>query len=167
MTICGAITANKKRSENEASGHLRKAAKIQPDDVDRLLRQIAGGTTGKRGRKPTPVRANRTGEILRKVFNLAIRWCIRTGKRESPAIRSRSRRTGVRSQARVRPNRAADRGVFEICVISTCIVMSLVRAWRRPTTRRSVLPPPPPPGRSQKAPRPCGRGRLRRSWPAP
>jgi integrase len=56
----------------------RKAAEIQPDDVDRLLRQIAGGTPGKRGRKPTPVRANRLGEILRKMFNLAIRWRIRT-----------------------------------------------------------------------------------------
>ena len=55
----------------------RKAAEIQPDDVDRLLRQIAGGTPGKRGRKPTPVRANRLGEILRKMFNLAIRWRIR------------------------------------------------------------------------------------------
>lgn len=56
----------------------RKAAEIQHDDVDRLLRQIAGGTPGKRGRKATPVRANRVGEILRKMFNLAIRWRIRT-----------------------------------------------------------------------------------------
>ena len=43
----------------------------------RLLRQVAGGRRGKRGRKPTPVRANRLGEILRKMFNLAIRWRIR------------------------------------------------------------------------------------------
>ncbi|WP_369807122.1 tyrosine-type recombinase/integrase [Ancylobacter radicis] len=56
----------------------RKAAEIQPDDVDRLLRRIGGGTPGKRGRKPTPVRANRVGEILRKMFNLAIRWRIRS-----------------------------------------------------------------------------------------
>jgi hypothetical protein len=55
----------------------RKAAEIQHDDVDQLLRRIAGGTPGKRGRKPTPVRANRLGEILRKMFNLAIRWRIR------------------------------------------------------------------------------------------
>ena len=55
----------------------RKAAEIQPDDVDNLLRQIASGTPGKRGRKPTPVRANRIGEILRKMFNLSIRWRIR------------------------------------------------------------------------------------------
>ncbi|MFO0344859.1 MAG: tyrosine-type recombinase/integrase [Labrys sp. (in: a-proteobacteria)] len=58
-------------------GGPRKAAEIQPDDVDRLLRQIAGGTPGKRGRKPTPVRANRLGEILRKMFNLSVRWRIR------------------------------------------------------------------------------------------
>jgi hypothetical protein len=56
----------------------RKAAEIQPEDVDKLLRQIVSGTPGKRGRKPTPVRANRIGEILRKRFNLAIRWRIRT-----------------------------------------------------------------------------------------
>lgn len=56
----------------------RKAAEIQPDDVDRLLRQIAGGTRGKRDRKPTPVRANRVGEILRNMFNFAISWRIRT-----------------------------------------------------------------------------------------
>ena len=62
----------------------RKAAAIQLDDIDRLLRQIAGGTPGKRGRKPTPVRAaNRVGEILRKIFNLAIRWRIRT---DNPAV---------------------------------------------------------------------------------
>ena len=54
-----------------------KAAEIQPEVGDRLLRQSAGGTTGRRGRKPTPVRANRVGEILRKMFNLAIRWRIR------------------------------------------------------------------------------------------
>jgi hypothetical protein len=60
----------------------RKAAEIQPDDVDKLLRQIASGTPGKRGRKPTPVRANRVGEILRKMFNLSIRWriCARSSR---------------------------------------------------------------------------------------
>ena len=62
----------------EPSWGPRKAAEIQPADVDQLLRQIANGTTGKRGRKPTPVRTNRVGEILRKMFNLAIRWRIRT-----------------------------------------------------------------------------------------
>ena len=67
----------------------RKAAEIQPDDVDRLLRQIAGGTPGKRGRKPTPVRANRLGEILRKMFNLSVRWRIRA---DNPAARTTSAR---------------------------------------------------------------------------
>ncbi len=62
----------------EPSWGPRKAAEIQPADVDQLLRQITSGTTGKRGRKPTPVRTNRVGEILRKMFNLAIRWRIRT-----------------------------------------------------------------------------------------
>jgi len=56
----------------------RKAAEIQPEDVDRLLRRITVGTPGKRGRRATPVRANRVGEVLRKMFNLAIRWRIRT-----------------------------------------------------------------------------------------
>jgi integrase len=59
----------------------RKAADIQPEDVDRLLRQMSLGTLrarGKKGRKPTPVRANRLGEILRKMFNLAVRWRIRS-----------------------------------------------------------------------------------------
>ena len=70
----------------------RKASEIQPDDVDRLLRQIAGGTLGKRGRKPTPVRANRLGEILRKMFNLSVRWRIRAAARpsSSPSPSSRS-----------------------------------------------------------------------------
>jgi hypothetical protein len=62
----------------EPSWGPRKAAEIQPEDVDKLLRQIASGTPGKKGRKPTPVRANRVGEILRKMFNLAIRWRVRT-----------------------------------------------------------------------------------------
>jgi integrase len=55
----------------------RKAADIQPEDVDKLLRQLTIGTPGKRGRKPIPIRANRLGEVLRKMFNLAIRWRIR------------------------------------------------------------------------------------------
>ena len=59
----------------------RKAAEIQPEDVDKLLGQIASGTPGRKGRKPTPVRANRVGEILRKMFNLGIRWRIRTDTR--------------------------------------------------------------------------------------
>ncbi|MFN0194482.1 MAG: tyrosine-type recombinase/integrase [Aestuariivirga sp.] len=61
----------------EPSWGPRKAAEIQPEDIDKLLRQIASGAPGKKGRKATPVRANRVGEILRKMFNLSIRWRIR------------------------------------------------------------------------------------------
>jgi hypothetical protein len=74
----------------EPSWGPRKTAEIQPEDVDRLLDQIASGTPGKKGRKPTPVRANRVGEILRKMFNLAIRWRICTDNplRVRPKCRS-------------------------------------------------------------------------------
>ncbi|GAB4227946.1 MAG: site-specific integrase [Methyloligellaceae bacterium] len=68
----------------------RKAAEITPADVERLLNKIAQGRArphkakpkGKRRKplappKPTPVRANRVGEVLRKMFNLAVAWGIR------------------------------------------------------------------------------------------
>jgi hypothetical protein len=38
--------------------------------------------------KPTPVRANRVGEVLRKMFNLAIQWRMRT---DNPALGFRKR----------------------------------------------------------------------------
>jgi integrase len=59
---------------------------ITPHDVAKLLNIIAEGRARPskkkpnnrarklQGRKPTPVRANRVGEVLRKMFNLAIRW---------------------------------------------------------------------------------------------
>lgn len=70
----------------------RKVADITPEDVDRLLAKVAKARPRPRkhppkshprrpiirGRfGPTPVRANRVGEILRKMFNLAIRWQMR------------------------------------------------------------------------------------------
>lgn len=68
----------------------RKVADITPTDVDRLLTKIAAGRarpskkkpTQKRRKKlappkPTPVRANRAGEMLRKMFNLAMLWKMR------------------------------------------------------------------------------------------
>ena len=62
-----------------------------PTDVARLLTKIAQGrarpakekakSRGKRelqGSKPTPIRANRTGEVLRKMFSLSVRpWKMR------------------------------------------------------------------------------------------
>ncbi|MFN3349097.1 tyrosine-type recombinase/integrase [Pseudorhodoplanes sp.] len=75
----------------------RKVADITEADVAKLLSKIAGGRrrphktkpTRKRakplaGRRPTPVRANRVGEVLRKMFNLSIKpWRMRT---DNPAI---------------------------------------------------------------------------------
>ncbi|MDV7202253.1 site-specific integrase [Roseovarius sp. 10] len=63
---------------------------ITPHDVTKLLNLIAEGRARPskakpnnrarklQGRKPTPVRANRVGEVLRKMFNLAIQWGWRT-----------------------------------------------------------------------------------------
>jgi len=59
---------------------------ITQSDVDRLLTKIAEGRARPhkakpnnrarklQGAKPTPVRANRVGEILRKMFTLAVQW---------------------------------------------------------------------------------------------
>lgn len=69
----------------------RRVADITGGDVSQLLARIASGrarphkqsTTRKRNRplapaKPTPVRANRCGEVLRKMFNLAVKpWGMR------------------------------------------------------------------------------------------
>lgn len=75
----------------------RLVADIMSDDVARLLTKIAEGrarpakekekekekakSRGKRklqGQKPTPIRANRVGEVLRKMFNLSVRpWKMR------------------------------------------------------------------------------------------
>lgn len=62
---------------------------ITKSDVDRLLTKIAEGRARPhkakpnnrarklQGSKPTPIRANRVGEVLRKMFNLAIDWGMR------------------------------------------------------------------------------------------
>ncbi len=59
---------------------------ITPTDVEKLLNKIAAGRARPskarprnrarklQGSKPTPIRANRTGEVLRKMFNMAIGW---------------------------------------------------------------------------------------------
>ena len=79
----------------------RKVADITPTDVDRLLTKIALGrprpskTAPKTKRratlkpaKSTPVRANRVGEVLRKMFSLAVTWKMRT---DNPATSFRKR----------------------------------------------------------------------------
>lgn len=67
----------------------RLVAEIDASDVERLLSQIAEGRArpakekAKTRRKklapakPTPIRANRVGEVLRKMFNLAVAWKMR------------------------------------------------------------------------------------------
>lgn len=71
----------------------RKVDDITHEDVDHLLAQVAKGrprayhckgrTKARRakakapGTKPSPIRSNRVGEVIRKMFNLAIRWRMR------------------------------------------------------------------------------------------
>lgn len=79
----------------------RKAIDIRTSDVDRLLAEVAKGrarphkarTKQKRakplqGARPTPLRANRVGCTVRKMFNLAIRWEIRTDNPAAGFIRN-------------------------------------------------------------------------------
>ena len=73
---------------------------ITKADVEKLLTQIAAGRARPskakpnnrarklQGPKPTPVRANRVGEVLRKMFTLAIGWGMRT---DNPASGFRRR----------------------------------------------------------------------------
>lgn len=87
------------RSFVEPGWGSRKVEDILPEDVDRLLAEVAKGrprshhargrARAKRARrrqagvKPTAIRANRVGEIVRKMFNLAIRWRMRA---DNPAV---------------------------------------------------------------------------------
>jgi len=78
----------------------RLVAEITPSDVEKLLTKIAAGRARPskakpnnrarklQGSKPTPIRANRTGEVLRKMFTLAIGWKWRT---DNPASGFRRR----------------------------------------------------------------------------
>ena len=64
----------------------RLVTEITPYDVEKLLNRIAEGRCRPhkakpnnrarklQGVKPTPVRANRVGEIIRKMFTLAVQW---------------------------------------------------------------------------------------------
>ena len=61
-------------------------AEISSSDVEKLLTKIAAGRSRPskakpnnrarklQGPKPTPIRANRVGEVLRKMFTLAVGW---------------------------------------------------------------------------------------------
>ena len=79
----------------------RKVADITPTDIDRLLTKIALGRprpsktapktkrrTALKPAKPTPVRTNRLGEVLRKMFSLSVTWKMRT---DNPATSFRKR----------------------------------------------------------------------------
>jgi integrase len=67
----------------------RPVREIEPRDVNQLLTMIADGTVDPKSKdRPKPVRANRTGEVLRKMFNLAIEWGMR---KDNPASSFRRR----------------------------------------------------------------------------
>ncbi|HLS18774.1 MAG TPA: site-specific integrase [Paracoccaceae bacterium] len=79
----------------------RLVTEIDAADVERVLNLIAKGRSRPAKKKPktkrraalkpprpTPVRANRAGEMLRRVFNLAILWKMRS---DNPAIGFRRR----------------------------------------------------------------------------
>lgn len=66
----------------------RLVREITPADVEKLLSKIAEGRARARKKprkkgepapvvKPTPIRANRCGEVLRKMFSLAVKWRMR------------------------------------------------------------------------------------------
>lgn len=63
----------------------RLVEEVTAADVERLLARIAEGRARPRKRavkdpvtpRPTPIRANRVGEVLRKMFGLAVKWGMR------------------------------------------------------------------------------------------
>ncbi|MFQ5439602.1 MAG: tyrosine-type recombinase/integrase, partial [Paracoccaceae bacterium] len=85
----------------------RLVSEITPHDVEKLLNIIAKGRARPakdrpnnrarklQGPKPTPIRANRTGEVLRKMFSLAISWGWRT---DNPASGFRKRVENARER---------------------------------------------------------------------
>jgi len=79
-----------------------KVAAITADDIDSLHHDI---TTVRR----TPIRANRTVEVLRKAFNLAIRW---NWREDNPA-------SGVRKNPEEKRNRYLNRN--EIAVLARTV----------------------------------------------
>lgn len=90
----------------------RLLAEITPYDVEKLLNKVAAGRARPskakpnnrarklQGAKPTPVRANRVGEVLRKMFTYAVSWGCRTGpRRADPGLDAR-RRPAMRADHR-------------------------------------------------------------------
>ncbi|WIY52432.1 tyrosine-type recombinase/integrase [Devosia sp. YIM 151766] len=89
------------RNRIEPEWKSRLVEDITPADVEKLLTRIAQGrarphkANPKRKRskplakpKPTPIRANRVGEVLRKMFTLAVQWKMRD---DNPATSFRKR----------------------------------------------------------------------------
>jgi integrase len=75
----------------------RLVSEITPADVERLLAIVAAGRArpskpgtrrALRPARPTPIRANRCGELLRKMFGLAVEWGMRA---DNPARKFRKR----------------------------------------------------------------------------
>ena len=79
----------------------RKAVDVRTSDVDRLLAEVVKGparphkakmkkkrVNALRGARQTPSRANRLGCLIHKMFNLAIRWEIRTTNPAAGFIRN-------------------------------------------------------------------------------
>ena len=118
----------------------RLVTEITPTDVDRLLTKIAEGrarpakpkTRTKRRTplvpaKPTPIRANRVGEVLRKMFTLAIQWRMRsdnpaTGFRKRPET-ARERFLSFDEIARLADALANDEdqraaGIIRLCMLT-------------------------------------------------
>lgn len=120
----------------------RKVAEITPADVEALLDKVAAGRARpakaqpkNKRRKPlapakaTPIRANRCGEVLRKMFTLAVAWKMRP---DNPATGFRRRLEVARETflslpqiealadylAGVEDQRAA--GIVRLCMLTGC-----------------------------------------------
>ena len=72
----------------------RLVKSITARDIDQLLTEVASGALSRRrwpegvGKRPTPTRANRCGEVLRKMFSLAVDAGMRP---DNPALNYRRR----------------------------------------------------------------------------
>jgi hypothetical protein len=94
----------------------RLVTEITKADVEKLLTKIAAGRARPskekpnnrarklQGAKPTPVRANRVGEVLRKMFTLAIGWGM-----ARPTILPAGFRRRIENTARTLPDARGDR----------------------------------------------------------